>query len=316
MKNNNKLKNLLLTIAVIVILTILAIFGKQLDIDNIIVDNSLDIGILPSNFEISDESNLQIIYFYVGDADCILIKDNKDVMLIDTGNDADGKYLVEYLKRLGITEINYLIGTHEHEDHIGGMDYIIREFDIDNIYLPKIKDESSNQYRQVISEKDKKGYVIQTPIIGDTWNIGDSECIVKYVGEKESNPNNNSIVIELENNNIKYLFTGDIEEKVERTITWDSIDVLKVAHHGADTSTSEKFLKEVFPERDKLKSKITIISTGNRDNLLDEIILNRLKGIENNKIYITRDVGSIYITNDNGINIVEILKTKVDSRQH
>jgi competence protein ComEC len=289
-----------------IILVILLIIALPL-----IINSNSPVGEIPKDFVISDESDLQILYFNVGNADSILIKDDMDIMLIDAGNEPDGVYLSQYIKELGINKINYLIGTHEHEDHVGGMDHIVNNFAVDNIYLPNIlKSETKTypDYEEVIDVAKEKGITITNPKEEDVFYIGDSVCTIKYVGDKESNPNDNSIVIELKSNNKTYLFTGDIEGKIEKNVTWEDIDVLKVPHHGSDTSTSIEFLKQTKPD-------ITIISTGTRANLLDDVILQRLQEIKNNKIYITRDIGTVYITN-NGENIVKTLKTKVDSAQH
>jgi beta-lactamase superfamily II metal-dependent hydrolase len=246
-----------------------------------------------------------------------LIKDDKDIILIDSGNDEDGKYIVEYLKELGISKINYLVGTHEHEDHIGGMNYIVDNFDIQDIYLTRTDSSKENvEYNELLQTIANKNCTYEEPNTNTKFILGDSTFIIRYVSNIESNPNNDSIVIELENENLKYLFTGDIEQKIEKTVAWDSIDVLKVAHHGSDTSTSQDFLNVIFSEKNKLREKITVISTGNRENLLDDIVLQRLHAIPNNKIYITRNDGSIYITNIDGKNSVKTLRTKVDSTQH
>lgn len=303
---NKKQKIISIILMIIIFIAAYFIFGLNIDKDII----RIDIGELPSDFVLAEESDLQIIYFNVGDADCILVKDDNDVMLIDAGEEADGKYIVEYLKRLGITEINYLIGTHEHEDHIGGMNYVIDSFDIGNIYLPEIKNENLKQYKEIVESADKKGYKVESPQ-KDNWIVGDSICIVEYIGEKQSNPNNNSIVIRLENNDKRYLFTGDIEKTVEDKIKdkeeLKNISILKVAHHGANTSSTDGFLQNIKPE-------YSIVSAGNNPKIMDEEIIERLKAIS--KVYITKYDNSIYVTNRDGENNINTLKTKVDSIQH
>jgi competence protein ComEC len=302
MKNNSKKFLGILILIIAICLCGIYLFSNK----------NTNVGQLPNNFAIADESNLQIIYFNVGDADCILVKDDKDIMLIDSGNDEDGKYIVEYLKKLGITKINYLIGTHEHEDHIGGMDSIIKNFTIDNIYIPKIKNESATQYKQVLETANSKGYkVTNITNTNHNWYIGDSFCKIEYVGIEESNPNNNSIVILLTESNNKYLFTGDIERKVENILEGNkeiqSINVFKVPHHGSDTSSSDTFVNIVNP-------KISIVSAGNNETILDEKIIENLK--KYGEVYITRNDGSILTTSENGIITVDKLNTKVDSTQH
>ena len=103
---NNKLNKIILIIIVCVIIALVLTFNNNI-IDTIQNNTQIDVGELPQNFIIADETDLQIIFFNVGDADCILLKDNRDIMLIDSGENSDGKYIVEYLKQLGITEIKY-----------------------------------------------------------------------------------------------------------------------------------------------------------------------------------------------------------------
>ena len=83
-------------------------------------------------------SDLEIYYFDVGQADCIFAKNENECMLIDAGNNADGKLIVKELKSLGIQKIDYLIGTHPHEDHIGSLDDVINAYDFDTILFPKV----------------------------------------------------------------------------------------------------------------------------------------------------------------------------------
>ena len=122
-----------------------------------------------SNTNVS--SDLEIYYFDVGQADCIFAKNENECMLIDAGNNADGKLIVKELKSLGIQKIDYLIGTHPHEDHIGGMDDIINNFDIDEFYMPnkittaktfedmlsRIKNENINKIAKYISTDRETG---------------------------------------------------------------------------------------------------------------------------------------------------------------
>ena len=127
MKNNKKnFKQIIYTIIITLMLISLVYVATR---------NNNYIGELPTEDIIKSEE-LQIYFFNVGQADCILVRNNGKNMLIDAGDNEDGPLLVKYIKKLGIRKIDYLIGTHVHEDHIGGMDNIVREFDIGEIYIP------------------------------------------------------------------------------------------------------------------------------------------------------------------------------------
>ena len=131
---SNKFKSVLSKI-VIFILIVGVVLLYSLTVNN---DNSNNEEKLYDEIVI-DYTKLNIFYFYVGQADCALVQLGDNNMLIDTGNEEDAEYLLKFLKANNITHIKYLIGTHIHEDHIGGMDLIIADeyINIDNIFMPK-----------------------------------------------------------------------------------------------------------------------------------------------------------------------------------
>ena len=241
-----------------------------------------------SDFASNDQTSLKVYFFDVGQADSMLIQNNGENMLIDAGNNEDGEMLVNNLKTLGVEKIDYLVGTHPHEDHIGGMDDIINNFSIGKIFMPNVKT-NTKTFEDVIDAAKNKGLQIETPKIGDEFTVGSANCGVVYVGADKENLNLSSIIIKLNYNNLSYLFTGDAEAEIENKIDVGKINILKVAHHGSDTSSSEKFVKETAPE-------VAIISVG-KDNSYghpsDEII-KRYEEV-GSKIYRTDEVGNIFI---------------------
>lgn len=248
------------------------------------------------------DANLEIYYFYVGQADCILVKNNEATMLIDAGNNDDGKLICNYLKELKINKIDYLIGTHAHEDHIGGMDNIIKSFDIGTIYMPS-KETNTKTFEDVISAVKNKNLKIKTPKIGEKFVLEDAECEIVYVDNNSEDLNESSIVIMMRHGEKKYLFTADIGSVSEEQVMWEDIDVLKVAHHGSRKSSSEKFLKQTKPE-------FAIISLGkeNEYGYPHAAAIKRLTNI-NAKIYRTDIDGTILLKSDG--NKIEIEKKEI-----
>lgn len=237
------------------------------------------------------DGDLEIYYFYVGQADCILVKDKNVTMLIDAGNNDDGKLICNYLKELKISKIDYLIGTHAHEDHIGGLDNVIKNFSIGTIYMPS-KETNTRTFEDVINAVKNKNLKIKTPKIGEKFKLADAECEIVYVDNDSEDLNESSIVIQMVHGEKKYLFTADIGSVSEETVAWEDVDVLKVAHHGSRKSSSEKFLKQTRPE-------FAIISLG-KENEYGYPHSEAMKRLKNAKaeIYRTDKDGTILLTSD------------------
>lgn len=306
MKNNKKnFKQIIYTIIITLMLISLVYVATR---------NNNYIGELPTEDIIKSEE-LQIYFFNVGQADCILVRSDGKNMLIDAGDNEDGPLLVKYIKRLGIRKIDYLIGTHVHEDHIGGMDNIIKEFDIGEIYIPYTTNKSKRKfYEDVINEVKQKELSINYKKAGNKFELGEAKCEIKSIDNSDptssSKINSTSIVIQMEANNNKYLFMGDAEDDVETNskIIWEDIDVLKVGHHGSDTSSTEQFINKVLPEM----AVISVNSNTNSYGHPSETVIKRLQDKEC-EIYRTDMNGTILLINENGINKVQILDTKVNA---
>lgn len=253
-------------------------------------------------------TDLKVYFFDVGQADSILITNNGHNMLIDAGNNEDGPKLVKYIKEdLGITEFDYLIGTHPHEDHIGGLDDIINNFDIKKIYLPDITT-TTKTFEDVLDAISSKELTITIPKIGETFKLGEADFTVLYTGTNSSDLNSTSIITKMIFGKYSYLFTGDTTSDIEKTILDQNIDidVLKVAHHGSKYSSSLEFLEKTTPS-------YAIISVGknNSYNHPSSETINNLKKYTNN-IYLTSELGTILLTSNGQTIDVSYLDTNTD----
>ena len=208
--------------------------------------------------KLSQKDTLNVHFLDVGQGDSIFIElPDEKTMLIDAGENYHGEGIINYIDDCGYSKIDYLVATHPHADHIGSMGYIVRNMDIGSVYMPKAA-ANTKTYENLLESISDKGLKITSAKAGLTI-AEESDYIINVVAPvtiDESDLNNSSAVIKLTYKNNSFLFTGDAEKKELETITDDiSADVLKVGHHGSNTSTTEEFLYEVRP-------KYAVISVG------------------------------------------------------
>ncbi len=324
-KNNKKTENKLKqTIAFIVVLLVLAVASQTGIIERI--DNFLNqietvetAGEVKQNQEINtkvvekiivDENKLNIIFLDVGQADCELIIYRGKTILIDAGNSNDGKNIVDGIKALGISKLDYVIGTHVHEDHIGGMSYIVDEFEIGKFYLPYNTKTTSSYYKKLLISLTEKNIEITEAIIGDKIQIEDLICEIMSVDNGEPEDSNDaSIVTQLTYGDLKYLFMGDATYRNESAREWEDVDVLKVGHHGSNTSSTQEFLNQVLPE-----VAVITVGEGNNYGLPKEEIIKRLN-VLGSTIYRTDKDGTIQILSDGKTNEIVKIDMSFDGKQ-
>lgn len=256
----------------------------------------------------TDSNNTDVVkveYIDVGQADAILIENNKKYMLIDAGNNEDGDLLVNYFKDKNITDFEYVVATHPHEDHIGGMDNIIKNFNIKNYYMPDCYT-TTKTFEELLDALEEKNLSFETPDIDSEFLLGDALFKVLYTGTDKRDLNNTSIVLRMTYKAVSFMFTGDATNTTEKKILAKDLqsDVLKVGHHGSQYSTSDEFLDKVNP-----KYAIISVGTGNVYDHPKDITLNKLKGIE---VHRTDKEGTIRVISD-GKNIdIETFKTNTN----
>ena len=256
-----------------------------------------------------DPNNLIIHFVDVGQGVCILISKNNEHVLIDAGNNEDGPLLVEYFKELGIKKFKYVIGSHAHEDHIGGIDNVINNFELGHYYMPDVIT-TTKTFEDVLDALLAKKKAFETPNIGDKFKLSDTEFEVLYLGDDQSDLNNTSMVLRLTYKNTTYLFMGDATSTVERILINEGkdlkSDVLKVGHHGSQYSSSAAFLKQVSP-------RYAVIQVG-QDNDYGhpkQVTIDKLEKLKT-LTYRTDKHGTIILTSD-GENIsFETIKTNTN----
>lgn len=196
-------------------------------------------------------SDLKVHFIDVGQGDSILIESNGHAMLIDAGESDQGASVVQYLKQQNISELDYVVGTHPHSDHIGGLDDIIRSFTVHAVILPPVT-HTTKTFEDVLDAISETGLKITKPVVGTEYSLGNAQFeIIAPNQDYKEDLNNWSVGIRLCYGDTSFVMCGDAEKEAESDICANgldlSADVLKLGHHGSRTSTSDLFLKTVHP---------------------------------------------------------------------
>ena len=252
-------------------------------------------------------NGFKIYFIDVGQGDCCLVKSNLNkTILIDSGEGESSKsdkgknVVYPYLLDRKINKIDYIIISHFDSDHAGGMIYILENMKVENVIIG-VQNEDSYLYQKVLNIVKEKN--INLVVIDNVKTIYIDKIKITFLWPiknkmvTENKLNNNSLVFKLEYKNLSILFTGDIEIPAEEKIVAEykdksyllKSDILKVAHHGSDTSTTEEFLKLVLP-------RYCLIGVGKNNNFNhpNDIVIERLEKY-NVKIYRTDLYGEIII---------------------
>lgn len=207
---------------------------------------------------------LKVHFLDVGQADSILVQfPSGQNLLIDGGNNDDGEAIVSYLRQHGVKRLDHVVGTHPHEDHIGGLDVVIRSFPVGKVYLPKATT-TTKTFEDLLLAIKEKGLKVTQAQAGVKLDVGpEAEAVMlapNAAGYEDLN--NYSAVLKVTFGSTSFLFTGDAEAESEGQMLAKGYnlksDVLKVGHHGSDSSTTPAFLRAVAP-------KYAVISVG-KDN--------------------------------------------------
>lgn len=212
-------------------------------------DNN-DTTVIPPT-ELPADSTFEVHYLDVGQGDCSLVLCDGHAMLIDGGESSESSKVYSYLKQHGVSHLDYMVASHAHSDHIGGLSGALNYATVDTAFCP-VTDYDSKTFDSMVKYLDKQGVGITVPSAGDEFMLGSAH--VQILGPKKNydEPNDTSIVLKVTYGETSFLFTGDAERTAEADILDAgynlSSTVLKVGHHGSDTSTSYPFLREIMPE--------------------------------------------------------------------
>lgn len=260
-----------------------------------IYTNITDIANKNENF--SAKENLCVSFMDVGQGDSSFIEfPNGKCMLIDASIKDAGENIEEYIKSRGFKKIDYVVATHPHSDHIGGMKYIAENFEIGEVYLTEAVT-TTKIFIEFLETIKEKGITVNKAKKGQNFSQGD--VLVEFLGpvsDTYEDLNNWSAVVKVTYKDTAFLFTGDVERLAEYELinSGQSLkaDVLKVAHHGSDSSSSGKFLKAVNPS-------VCVISCGKNNDYghPHKETLDRLKSVET-EIYRTDLNQTVVITSD------------------
>ena len=232
----------------------------------------------------------------VGQADSILVCSGGETMLVDAGDIGGGDAVVDYLKSQGVEKLDYLVMTHPHADHIGGMPEVLEAFPVGTVILPDAE-AATKLYTRVLESIFEKELAVQQPIPGDSFSLGEAQCLILGPAALDYEELNNfSVVLKVTLGDTSFLLTGDAEAQAEQDILDTGADVqanvLKVGHHGSYTSSSQAFLDAVHPQM-----AVISVGEGNSYGMPHKEPLQRLRdaGI---RVLRTDQLGPIVICSD------------------
>jgi len=221
---------------------------------------------------------LTVTFIDVGQGDAILIHHiDGTTMLIDAGDhrQGSGPRIYSHLQSIGVTHIDYLVGTHPHADHIGGFEHLLRNISVGRIFMPYIQ-HNTQVFLNLLIAIDELGHRVETPSPGKRMNVGGAEVtFVHPTMPENADINNHSLMLIVRFGAHSFLFTGDAEHPAERALLNKginiSVTVLDAGHHGSTTSTGEEFLAAVSPE-----IAVIQVGAGNSHRHPHPSVLNRL----------------------------------------
>ena len=218
---------------------------------------SVEIVIVPDETAaaaVSGDDTLTVHYIDVGQADSILLECGGEFLIIDGGNRDDGQLVVSYLQSCGVEQLEAVVCTHAHEDHVGGLPSVLAVFPTAAVYAPTTTYDTK-VFNDFLYYTDQQRLEVTIPAPGDKLTLGSADITVLGPVKSYAEPNNTSIVLMVDFGRTRFLFTGDAEKEAENDMLnyWEgrmnwNVDVLKSGHHGSSTSSGYRFIYETDPE--------------------------------------------------------------------
>lgn len=246
------------------------------------------------------DANFAVHFVDVGQGDCTLVESNGEYLLIDAGENGHETEVLNYLRSMNIEKLDYIIVTHQHSDHIGGMPEVLAEFECDNLIMPRLTKEqtpTNSTYKAFLKAVQSSEAKVISAKPGLSYALGSATFeILGPVTDDAEDINSMSAVTKITYGESSFLITGDAETEEELEIIDNGAeldcDVLRAGHHGSSTSSCKDFLNAVTPE-------ICVISCGadNDYGHPHDKAMNRIKK-HTEEIYRTDICGSIVMTSD------------------
>jgi beta-lactamase superfamily II metal-dependent hydrolase len=201
----------------------------------------------------TSSSSVQLCVYYidVGQGDAILIDYGASEVLIDGGDKSAGEGLVNYLAPLVQGELEAVIATHIHADHIGGLPAVLDAFQVGQVWYNG-EEGTSQTYASFMSASQSEGAVLHVARRGETLAVGGLMLNILHPADDSGSANNNSVLVALSFGDVSFLFTGDAEKEAEADMLAADVvshaDILKAGHHASRTASSAPFLAVVLPQ--------------------------------------------------------------------
>lgn len=199
-------------------------------------------------------SELQIHIIDVGNADAVLVVNGKSALLIDAGENDDGDDVVNFIRSKGIHSLDYAIATHPDSDHIGGMDVVVSELDVDKFIMsvmPESITPTTRTYLDLLNALDSRDVDVIEAKPDSRYSVGEAWFTILGPVMELDSTNNMSVVCRVDFGKRRFLFMGDAQKEEENSLIKSGADLkadfIKLGHHGSRTSSQEKFLKIVNP---------------------------------------------------------------------